>query len=82
MVADCIHLNVNDKYDLCVVKRGAYKYIYYIYILEPDRNSGPVPVQVEFGPVPVDLAGTAIFFMLEKIYFKVIKIRNVIFYEI
>ena len=25
-----------------------------------DRNSGPVPV--EFGPVPVDLAGTAIFY--------------------
>ena len=34
--------------------------------LGPDRNSGSSPVPVEFGlaPVPVDLAGTAIFFML------------------
>ena len=36
--------------------------------LGPDRISGPVPVSVEFGPVPVYLAGTRpvpLFFMLD-----------------
>ena len=31
-----------------------------LLLLGPDRNSGPVTM--EFGPVPVDLAGTAIFY--------------------
>ena len=50
----------------------------------PDRNSGPVPVPVEFGPVPrffscwIKVANIT----FENRYFKISKSRNVIFYEI